>query len=140
MHYAAENLIPVTLELGGKSPNIFFADVLDAEDDSSTRRQKASRCFALHQGEVCTCPARALVQEPDLRPLLERAIARVRQIVEGDPLDPSTRTGAQLRGPAGGDPELHRHREAGGREDPDRRRRRVHRASCASRERQPTWT
>ena len=63
MQYASENLIPVTLELGGKSPNIFFADVMEPTTTSSTRRSRASRMFALNQGEVCTCPSRALVQE-----------------------------------------------------------------------------
>jgi aldehyde dehydrogenase len=95
MKYAAENLIPVTLELGGKSPNIFFADVLDAEDDFFDKALEGFAMFALNQGEVCTCPSRALVQESIYDRFMERAVARVRQIVEGDPLDPATMIGAQ---------------------------------------------
>jgi aldehyde dehydrogenase len=95
MQYAAENLIPVTLELGGKSPNIFFADVLDAEDDFFDKALEGFAMFALNQGEVCTCPSRALVQESIYDRFMERAVARVRQIVEGDPLDPRTMIGAQ---------------------------------------------
>jgi aldehyde dehydrogenase len=72
MQYASENLIPVTLELGGKSPNIFFADVMDADDASSTRRWKGFAMFALNQGEVCTCPSRALVQESIYDRFMER--------------------------------------------------------------------
>ena len=95
MKYAAENLIPVTLELGGKSPNIFFADVLDAEDDFFDKALEGFAMFALNQGEICTCPSRALVQESIYDRFMERAVARVRQIVEGDPLDPATMIGAQ---------------------------------------------
>ncbi len=95
MQYAAENLIPVTLELGGKSPNIFFADVLDADDDFLDKALEGFTMFALNQGEVCTCPSRALVQESIYDRFMERAIARVRRIVEGDPLDPATMIGAQ---------------------------------------------
>jgi aldehyde dehydrogenase len=95
MQYAAENLIPVTLELGGKSPNIFFADVLDADDDFFDKALEGFAMFALNQGEVCTCPSRALVQESIYDRFIERAVARVRQIVEGDPLDPTTMIGAQ---------------------------------------------
>jgi aldehyde dehydrogenase len=95
MQYAAENLIPVTLELGGKSPNIFFADVLDAEDDFFDKALEGFAMFALNQGEVCTCPSRALVQESIYDRFMERAVARVRQIVEGDPLDSETMIGAQ---------------------------------------------
>jgi aldehyde dehydrogenase len=95
MQYAAENLIPVTLELGGKSPNIFFADVLDAEDDFFDKALEGFAMFALNQGEVCTCPSRVLVQESICERFMEQAVARVRQIVEGDPLDPKTMIGAQ---------------------------------------------
>ena len=95
MQYAAENLIPVTLELGGKSPNIFFADVLDAEDDFFDKALEGFAMFALNQGEVCTCPSRALIQESIYDRFMERAVARVRQIVEGDPLSPDTMIGAQ---------------------------------------------
>src|SRR5689334_310390 len=95
MQYASENLIPVTLELGGKSPNIFFADVLDADDDFFDKALEGFAMFALNQGEVCTCPSRALIQESIYDKFMERAIARVRQIVEGNPLDPKTMIGAQ---------------------------------------------
>jgi aldehyde dehydrogenase len=95
MQYAAENLIPVTLELGGKSPNIFFADVLDADDDFFDKALEGFAMFAFNQGEVCTCPSRALIQESIYDRFMERAVARVRQIVEGDPLDARTMIGAQ---------------------------------------------
>jgi aldehyde dehydrogenase len=95
MQYASENLIPVTLELGGKSPNIFFADVMDADDDFFDKALEGFTMFALNQGEVCTCPSRALVQESIYDKFMERAIARVKQIVEGNPLDPETMIGAQ---------------------------------------------
>jgi aldehyde dehydrogenase len=95
MQYASENLIPVTLELGGKSPNIFFADVLDADDDFFDKALEGFGMFAFNQGEVCTCPSRALVQESIYDRFMERAVARVRQIVEGNPLDPKTMIGAQ---------------------------------------------
>jgi aldehyde dehydrogenase len=95
MQYASENLIPVTLELGGKSPNIFFADVLEADDDFFDKTLEGFTMFALNQGEVCTCPSRALVQESIYERFMERAVARVKQIVEGNPLDPKTMLGAQ---------------------------------------------
>jgi len=95
MQYASENLIPVTLELGGKSPNIFFADVMDADDDFFDKALEGFAMFAFNQGEVCTCPSRALVQESIYDRFMERAVARVRQIVEGNPLDPKTMIGAQ---------------------------------------------
>ncbi|MBO6939750.1 MAG: aldehyde dehydrogenase [Deltaproteobacteria bacterium] len=95
MQYASENLIPVTLELGGKSPNVFFADVM-AEDDSF--RQKALEgfaMFALNQGEVCTCPSRALVESSIYDEFMALAEARTRAIEPGHPLDTDTRIGAQ---------------------------------------------
>ena len=95
MQYASENLIPVTLELGGKSPNIFFADVMDADDDYFDKCLEGFAMFALNQGEVCTCPSRALVQESIYDKFIERAVARVRKIVQGSPLDPATMIGAQ---------------------------------------------
>ena len=95
MQYASENLIPVTLELGGKSPNIFFADVMAADDDFFDKALEGFVMFALNQGEVCTCPSRALVQESIYDKFIERAVARTRQIVEGNPLDPKTMIGAQ---------------------------------------------
>jgi aldehyde dehydrogenase len=95
MQYASENLIPVTLELGGKSPNIFFADVMEADDDFFDKTLEGFTMFALNQGEVCTCPSRALVQASIYDKFMERAVARVKQIVEGNPLDPKTMIGAQ---------------------------------------------
>ena len=95
MQYASENLIPVTLELGGKSPNIFFADVMDEDDDFFDKALEGFVMFALNQGEVCTCPSRALVHEKIYDRFMERAVERTRQIVEGHPLDPKTMIGAQ---------------------------------------------
>lgn len=94
MQYASENLIPVTLELGGKSPNIFFADVVyDAE--FFDKAIEGFVMFALNQGEVCTCPSRALIQESIYGTFMQKALKRVEAIVQGDPLDPSTMVGAQ---------------------------------------------
>jgi len=95
MQYASENLIPVTLELGGKSPNIFFEDVMDADDDYFDKCLEGFAMFALNQGEVCTCPSRALIQESIYDKFIERAIARVKAIRMGNPLDPATMIGAQ---------------------------------------------
>ncbi|KRB86766.1 aldehyde dehydrogenase [Sphingomonas sp. Root710] len=95
MQYASENLIPVTLELGGKSPNIFFADVMEADDDFFDKCLEGFAMFALNQGEVCTCPSRALIQESIYDRFIERAVARVEKIRQGSPLDPATMIGAQ---------------------------------------------
>ena len=95
MQYASENIIPCTLELGGKSPNIFFADVMDEEDEFFDKALEGFTMFALNQGEVCTCPSRALVHESIYERFMERAIARVGKIVQGSPLDPATMIGAQ---------------------------------------------
>jgi aldehyde dehydrogenase len=95
MQYASENIIPVTLELGGKSPNIFFADVLQEDDDFFDKALEGFAMFALNQGEVCTCPSRALVQESIYDRFMERAIKRVKAIKQGNPLDPATMIGAQ---------------------------------------------
>ncbi len=95
MQYASENLIPVTLELGGKSPNIFFADVAAHDDDFFDKAIEGFVMFALNQGEVCTCPSRALIQESIYDRFMERAIKRVEAIVQGDPLDINTMIGAQ---------------------------------------------
>ncbi len=95
MQYASENLIPVTLELGGKSPNIFFADVMTADDDFFDKALEGFTMFALNQGEVCTCPSRALVQRSIYDRFMERALARVTKIKQGHPLDPTTMLGAQ---------------------------------------------
>ncbi len=95
MQYASENLIPVTLELGGKSPNIFFADVAAEDDDFFDKALEGFAMFALNQGEVCTCPSRALIHESIYDRFMERAIARTRKIVQGSPLDFGTMIGAQ---------------------------------------------
>jgi aldehyde dehydrogenase len=95
MQYASENLIPVTLELGGKSPNIFFADVLDREDSFLEKALEGFAMFALNQGEVCTCPSRVLVEDSIFDRFMEMAVARVRKIKQGHPLDRETMIGAQ---------------------------------------------
>ena len=95
MQYASENLIPVTLELGGKSPNIFFADVMDADDDFFDKALEGFGMFSLNQGEVCTSPSRALVQESIYDAFMERATARVAAFKLGHPLDLGTQVGAQ---------------------------------------------
>jgi aldehyde dehydrogenase len=95
MQYASENVIPVTLELGGKSPNIFFADVMAADDDFLDKAIEGFVMFALNQGEVCTCPSRALIQESIYDAFMERCLERVKAIKLGDPLDPTTMVGAQ---------------------------------------------
>lgn len=95
MQYASQNLIPVTLELGGKSPNIFFDDVMADDDDFLDKALEGFAMFALNQGEVCTCPSRALVQESIYDRFMEKAVKRVEAIKQGNPLDPSTMIGAQ---------------------------------------------
>jgi aldehyde dehydrogenase len=95
MQYATENLIPVTLELGGKSPNIFFSDVMAEDDDFLDKAIEGFVMFAFNQGEVCTCPSRALIQESIYERFIERALKRVKAIKQGSPLDPSTMIGAQ---------------------------------------------
>ena len=95
MQYASENLIPVTLELGGKSPNLFFADVMAQDDDFLDKALEGFVMFALNQGEVCTCPSRALVHQPIYDRFMEKVVERTRKIVEGNPLDPATMIGAQ---------------------------------------------
>ncbi|MGM0511822.1 MAG: acetaldehyde dehydrogenase ExaC [Pseudomonadota bacterium] len=96
MGYATQNIIPVTLELGGKSPNIFFADVMDKEDSFFDKALEGFALFAFNQGEVCTCPSRALVQESIYERFMERAIKRVESIRSGNPLDANTQMGAQV--------------------------------------------
>ncbi len=95
MEYATRNIIPVTLELGGKSPNIFFKDVMDHDDAFLDKALEGFAMFALNQGEVCTCPSRALIHEDIYDAFMEKAIKRVEAIVAGDPLDPATMVGAQ---------------------------------------------
>jgi aldehyde dehydrogenase len=95
MQYASENLNPVTLELGGKCPNIFFADVMAHDDAFLDKAVEGLVLFALNQGEVCTCPSRALIQESIYDAFMQKVLARVAAIVSGDPLDPTTMIGAQ---------------------------------------------
>ncbi len=95
MQYASANLIPVTLELGGKSPNIFFDDVGARDDAYFDKALEGFAMFALNQGEVCTCPSRALIQESLYERFMERALGRVAAIRGGDPLDTDTMIGAQ---------------------------------------------
>ncbi len=95
MQYASQNLIPVTLELGGKSPNIFFKDVCAEDDDYFDKAIEGFVMFALNQGEVCTCPSRALIHESIYDRFMERALKRVEAIVQGSPLNSATMIGAQ---------------------------------------------
>jgi aldehyde dehydrogenase len=95
MQYASQNIIPVTLELGGKSPNIFFEDVARAKDDYYDKALEGFTMFALNQGEVCTCPSRALIQESIYDGFLADAIARTEAVKQGNPLDTETMIGAQ---------------------------------------------
>lgn len=95
MQYASNNIIPVTLELGGKSPNIFMPSVCSADDEFFDKAVEGFVMFALNQGEVCTCPSRALIHESIYDEFMKRAIARTEAIVLGDPYDPNTMMGAQ---------------------------------------------
>ncbi|MFB6349040.1 acetaldehyde dehydrogenase ExaC [Moraxella marmotae] len=95
MQFATKNIIPVTLELGGKSPNVFFADVMDKDDEFLDKALEGFAMFALNQGEVCTCPSRALVHESIAEAFLKKAVERVRRIKTGHPLDTETMIGAQ---------------------------------------------
>lgn len=95
MQFATENIIPVTLELGGKSPNIFFEDIM-AEDDFLDKAVEGLVLFAFNQGEVCTCPSRALIQESIYDKFMAKVLERVKAIKAGNPLDPSTMMGAQV--------------------------------------------
>jgi aldehyde dehydrogenase len=95
MQYASQNLIPVTLELGGKSPNVFFEDVCAKDDDFLDKALEGFTMFALNQGEVCTCPSRALIQESIYDRFMEKALARVAAVKQGDPLDTETMIGSQ---------------------------------------------
>ena len=95
MQYASQNIIPVTLELGGKSPNIFMADVAREDDAFFDKAVEGFVLFALNQGEVCTCPSRALIAESIYDQFIERAVARTNAIVIGNPLDTDTMMGAQ---------------------------------------------
>ncbi len=94
LQYASQNLIPSTLELGGKSPNIFFKDIAEADDDFFDKCIEGFVMFALNQGEVCTCPSRALIHEDIYDKFIERCIERTKAITQGDPLDSNTMIGA----------------------------------------------
>uniref|UniRef100_UPI002584BAC8 aldehyde dehydrogenase family protein n=1 Tax=Arthrobacter sp. TaxID=1667 RepID=UPI002584BAC8 len=93
--YASQNLIPVTLELGGKSPNIFFSDVMDKNDAFYDKALEGFTLYAFNQGEVCTCPSRALVQGSMYEKFMADAVARTEAIIQGNPLDTDTQIGAQ---------------------------------------------
>lgn len=95
MQYASQNIIPVTLELGGKSPNVFFEDVATDKDAFYDKALEGFTMFALNQGEVCTCPSRALVQQSIYSDFVGDAVARVEKIRQGNPLDTETTMGAQ---------------------------------------------
>jgi len=95
MQAATKNLIPVTLELGGKSPNVFFSDIMSEDDAFLDKAIEGFVLFAFNQGEVCTCPSRALIQEDIYEDFIERCIARVKAIKQGDPRDMETMVGAQ---------------------------------------------
>ncbi len=95
MQYASANLIPVTLELGGKSPNVFFDDVWNSNDAFRNKALEGFTLFALNQGEVCTCPSRALIQQGIYGEFMDAAVARTQAIKMGNPLDPTTMMGAQ---------------------------------------------
>ncbi|MDA3613229.1 aldehyde dehydrogenase family protein [Polluticaenibacter yanchengensis] len=95
MQYATENIIPVTLELGGKSPNVFFNSVMDADDEFLDKAIEGAVLFALNQGEICTCPSRLLIQEDIYDAFIEKVIARVKAIKLGNPLDKTVMMGAQ---------------------------------------------
>ncbi|HAX15540.1 MAG: aldehyde dehydrogenase family protein [Bacteroidota bacterium] len=95
MQYASKNITPVTLELGGKSPNVFFESVMDADDEFFDKCLEGATLFALNQGEVCTCPSRLLVQESIFDAFVERVVERTKAIKLGHPLSPDTMMGAQ---------------------------------------------
>jgi aldehyde dehydrogenase len=96
MQYAAQNLIPSTTELGGKSPNIFFADVMAEDDAFLDKAIEGLVLYAFNKGEVCTCPSRALIEESIYEPFMERCLARIAMIRQGHPLDIETQIGAQV--------------------------------------------
>ncbi len=96
MQYAAQNLIPVTLELGGKSPNIFFSDVMAADDEFCDKAVEGLVLYAFNKGEVCTCPSRALIAEDIYERFMPLALARIAKIKQGNPLDTETMIGPQV--------------------------------------------
>lgn len=95
MQYATENIIPSTLELGGKSPNIFFESIMEKDDAFFDKAIEGLVLFAFNSGEVCTCPSRALIQESIYEPFMQRVLERVKAISQENPLDPTTKMGAQ---------------------------------------------
>lgn len=95
MQYASENIVPVTLELGGKSPNVFFKDILNDDDDLAAKAIEGFTMFAFNQGEVCTCPSRALVHESIYDKFMEKVLTSVKKITRGSPLEITTMIGAQ---------------------------------------------
>ena len=95
MQYATENIIPVTLELGGKSPNVFFNSVMDADDEFLDKAVEGAVLFCLNQGEICTCPSRLLVQEDIADKFIAKVVERVKAIKTGNPLDKTVMMGAQ---------------------------------------------
>ena len=96
MQYAAQNIIPSTTELGGKSPNVFFEDVMAADDEFLDKAIEGLVLYAFNKGEVCTCPSRALIQESIYDEFMDRCLERIRAIKQGHPLDQSTQIGAQV--------------------------------------------
>ena len=96
MQYAAQNIIPSTTELGGKSPNIFFADVMDKEDAFLDKAIEGLVLYAFNKGEVCTCPSRALIDESIYDEFMDRCLERIAKIRQGNPLDPTTQMGARV--------------------------------------------
>src|SRR6266496_3987531 len=96
MQYAAQNIIPSTTELGGKSPNIFFADIMNADDDFLDKAIEGLVLYAFNKGEVCTCPSRALIQQEIYEPFMERVLPRIAAIRQGNPLSLETQIGAQV--------------------------------------------
>ena len=138
MQYAAQNIIPSTTELGGKSPNIFFADVMAEDDAFLDKAVEGLVLYAFNKGEVCTCPSRALIEESIYDEFMERCLERIAMIRQGHPLDPATQLGAQVSSCAAReDRELRRDRARRGRRAADRRqaqrpRRRARRAATTS--------
>src|SRR5207344_2838925 len=96
MQYAAQNIIPSTTELGGKSPNVFFADVMAEDDEFLDKAVEGLVLYAFNKGEVCTCPSRALIQESIYDEFMKRCLARIEDLRQGDPLDPATILGPQV--------------------------------------------
>ena len=116
MQYAAQNIIPSTTELGGKSPNIFFADVMAEDDDFLDKAVEGLVLYAFNKGEVCTCPSRALIEESIYDKFMERCLERIAQIRQGHPLDRvDADRPAGLQDPAREDRELRRDRYRRGR-------------------------